>query len=153
MPVEARPARDARAGRSAVRRRGSSGKSVRAGGVVEMQRARLLDAAVPAVDELGWSGVTVADIASRARVSRRTFYDLFANREDCLLAVLGDAVRRVESNLYAANLGEVSWVERVRTGLWGILCFLDSDPVLARVCLVQSARGSRRVGVPSRRHR
>jgi AcrR family transcriptional regulator len=110
-----------------------------------MQHARLLGAAAPMVDELGWAGVTVADIASRARVSRRTFYDLFSNREDCLLAVLEDAVRRVEQDLQTASVGAVSWVERVRTGLWTMLCFLDRDPVLARVCVVQSARGSRRV--------
>ncbi len=110
-----------------------------------MQRARLLGAAVPAVDELGWSGVTVADIASRARVSRRTFYDLFANREECLLALLEDTVGRVERDLAGSSLCEKAWVERVRTGLWRILCFLDRDPVLARVCVVQSARGSRRV--------
>jgi AcrR family transcriptional regulator len=110
-----------------------------------MQRARLLGAAAPMVDELGWTDVTVADIASRARVSRRTFYDLFANREDCLLAVLDDAIGCVESDLAIASLGKVSWVERVRAGLWTILCFLDRDPVLARVCVVQSARGSRRV--------
>jgi AcrR family transcriptional regulator len=139
-------ARVVRAGTSrGVRRRGVAEKPVRAGGVAEMQRTRLLGAAVPMVDELGWSGVTVADIAARARVSRRTFYDLFANREDCLLAVLNDAVRRVEQDLDAANLGDMSWVERVRTGLWRILCFLDRYPVLARVCVVQSARGSRRV--------
>jgi AcrR family transcriptional regulator/DNA-binding MarR family transcriptional regulator len=110
-----------------------------------MQRARLLSAAVPVVDELGWSGVTVTDIAARARVSRRTFYDLFANREDCLLAVLDDTVGRVERDLAEAGLEGVSWVERVRGGLWRILCFLDRDPALARVCVVQSARGSRRV--------
>jgi AcrR family transcriptional regulator len=110
-----------------------------------MQRARLLGAAVPAVDELGWTGVTVADIASRARVSRRTFYDLFANREECLLALLDDVVGRVERDLAAMSLHEKAWVERVRTGLWSILCFLDHDPALARVCVVQSARGSRRV--------
>jgi AcrR family transcriptional regulator len=110
-----------------------------------MQRARLLGAAVPAVDELGWTGVTVADIASRARVSRRTFYDLFANREECLLALLDDTVGRVEHDLAAGSLHEKAWAERVRTGLWRILCFLDRDPALARVCVVQSARGSRRV--------
>jgi AcrR family transcriptional regulator len=111
-----------------------------------MQRARLIGAAVPVVDELGWSGVTVADIASRARVSRRTFYDLFANREDCLLAMLDDTVARVEQDLTQANPeNDVPWVERVRAGLWTILCFLDHDPVLARVCVVQSARGSQRV--------
>ncbi len=110
-----------------------------------MQRARLIGAAVPVVDELGWSGVTVADIAARARVSRRTFYDLFANREECLLTMLDDTVARVEQDLACAGLEHAPWVERVRIGLWRILCFLDRDPVLARVCVVQSARGTRRV--------
>ncbi len=110
-----------------------------------MQRARLTGAAVTVADELGWSGVTVADVASRARVSRRTFYDLFSNREDCLLAMLTDTVGCVERELARVNLKDASWVERVRAGLWTVLCFLDRDRVLARVCVVQSARGSRRV--------
>jgi AcrR family transcriptional regulator/DNA-binding MarR family transcriptional regulator len=110
-----------------------------------MQRARLLDAVVSVVDELGWSDVTVAEITARARVSRRTFYVLFANREDCLLAMLEDAVGRVERDLAAALVDGSSWLERVRTGLWAILGCLDRDPALARVCVVQSARGSRRV--------
>jgi AcrR family transcriptional regulator len=110
-----------------------------------MQRTRLLGAAVGAVSELGWSSVTVAQIANRARVSRRTFYDLFDNREDCLLAMLADAARRIEEGLAGAGLEDASWVERVRTGLWTILRFLDRDPALARVCVVQSARGGQRV--------
>src|ERR1700735_3088785 len=124
-------------GAAVVRRRSSAKVRVRDGEVSQMQRARLIAAAVPAVDELGWSGVTVADIAARARVSRRTFYDLFANREDCLLAMLNDTVGRVEQDLAKAGLEDAKWVERVRTGLWTILCFLDQDRVLARVCGVQ----------------
>jgi AcrR family transcriptional regulator len=145
-PAEGRVTRaragNARSGRS----RAGAGKGTSAGGEVsQIQRARLLGAAVPVVDELGWSGVTVADISARARMSRRTFYDLFANREDCLLAVLDDAVDRIERELGAASLGGAGWLERVRTGLWTILCSLDRDPALARVCVVQSARGSRMV--------
>lgn len=134
-------------GKVAVRRRGGTVSKPLSdrGQVSEMQRARLLNATVPMVDELGWSGVTVADIASRARVSRRTFYDLFADREECLLAVLNDTVEHLEHDLTQASLEKASWVERVRNGLWGILCFLDRDPVLARVCVVQSSRGSRNV--------
>jgi AcrR family transcriptional regulator/DNA-binding MarR family transcriptional regulator len=129
---------------SRVDRRGA--RSPRAGGVSQMQRVRLLGGAVPVVDELGWSAVTVADIATRARVSRRTFYDLFSNCEECLLAVLHDTVERVERELaQLPSVVEGPWVERVRAGLWTILCFLDRDPVLARVCVVQSARGSRNV--------
>jgi AcrR family transcriptional regulator len=106
-----------------------------------MQRSRLLSAAVVTVEELGWSGVTVAHITSRARVSRRTFYDLFDNREDCLLAILDDVVAEVERELAGAGLGGLSWRERVRGGLWTILCFFDREPALARVCVAQALHG------------
>jgi AcrR family transcriptional regulator/DNA-binding MarR family transcriptional regulator len=109
-----------------------------------MQRARLIGAAVPVVDEVGWSGATVAQIAGRARVSRRTFYDLFSDRDDCLLAVLDDAVARIEDELGPVSL-EVSWRARVRGGLWMILSFLDREPGLARVCVVEALRGGPRV--------
>ncbi len=110
--------------------------------VSEMQRARLLGAAVSVVDELGYGGATVARITARARVSRRTFYDLFANRDDCLLAVLDDVVELITARVVAAGLGGLSWRERVRGGLWTVLCFLDREPALARVCVVQVLRGA-----------
>ncbi len=113
--------------------------------VADMQRSRLLGGAVAAVEELGWSRVTVASITSRARVSRRTFYDLFGDREDCLLEVLRDTTGRIASELDTASLDGLSWRERVRTGLWIVLSFIDREPELARLCVVGSARGGRRV--------
>jgi AcrR family transcriptional regulator len=110
--------------------------------VLEMQRSRLLGAAVVAVEELGYTGATVAHITTRARVSRRTFYDLFANREECLLAVLEDTIARLTAELEAEGLDEFVWRERVRMGLWRILCFFDREPALARLCVVQSGRGN-----------
>ena len=109
--------------------------------VSAMQRARLLSAAVAAIEEHGFSHTSVAHITARARVSRRTFYDLFANRDECVIAVLADVAAQVGSELAAASLTDLPWRERVRAGLWTILCFLDREPALARVCVVQSARG------------
>jgi AcrR family transcriptional regulator len=109
--------------------------------VADMQRARLLLAAVQAVDELGYEAATVAQITGRARVSRRTFYDLFANREDCLAAVLDHAVAQIEAELAAADLAKLAWRERVRMGLWTILCFLERERALARACVVQLLHG------------
>ncbi len=117
--------------------------------VAEMQRSRLLAAAVRTVEELGYGHATVANITRRARVSRRTFYDLFANREECLVAVLEDAAQRIGAEIDHAGLEDLSWRERVRGGLWTILSFLDREPVLARVCVVQALRGSQ--GVLERR--
>jgi AcrR family transcriptional regulator len=113
--------------------------------VAEIQRSRLLAGAVGAIEEHGYAGLTVAQITRRARVSRRTFYELFENREACLLALLEDAGAALEGELRAADLGALAWRERVRGGLSVILCFLDRDPALARVLLDQSSQGGSRV--------
>ena len=109
--------------------------------VSEIQRSRLIAAAVRSVEELGYTDTTVAQITSRARVSRRTFYELFANREECLAEVLEEAVSLIESELAAADRSRLVWRERVRAGLWAILSFFDREPVLARVCVVQALQG------------
>ncbi len=87
----------------------------------------------------------MADITSRARVSRRTFYEQFPDREGCLAAALEDALGVVMGELAGAGLESLAWRERVRLGLWTILAFFDREPVLARVCVVQALRGGPRV--------
>lgn len=106
--------------------------------VAVIQRSRLLAAALSEMDERGYAGTTVAHITGRSRVSRRTFYELFANREECLAGVLDQAVALVERDLAEADLDGLCWRERVRGGLWVILSFFDREPVLARVCVVQA---------------
>jgi AcrR family transcriptional regulator len=78
-------------------------------------------------------------------VSRRTFSELFPNREECLAAVLEDLLARVEGELAAIDLDGLAWSERVRTGLGAMLAFFDREPALARVCVVQALRGGPRV--------
>ncbi len=106
----------------------------------DIQRARLLAATVAAISELGLDSATVGRIAGRAHVSRRTFYELFANRDDCLAAVLDDVVARVEREFAEAGVAGLPWRVRVRTGMALILTFLDHEPELAQVCVVQASR-------------
>jgi AcrR family transcriptional regulator/DNA-binding MarR family transcriptional regulator len=113
--------------------------------IAAIQRSRLLAAALCEMDERGYAATTVAHITSRSRVSRRTFYELFANREECLAAVLEQAVATVERDLAEADLGGCSWRERIRRGLWVILSFFDREPALARVCIVQALGAGSRV--------
>jgi AcrR family transcriptional regulator len=117
----------------------SAGRVLPRAQVDDIQRSRLSAGAVAAIDELGYEGATVGKITARARVSRRTFYELFAGRDECLAAVLEDVMAQVERELVAA-VGGLSWRERVRTGLGVILDFLDREPALARVCVVQALR-------------
>ncbi len=107
----------------------------------EIQRKRLLSAAIRSLDEVGYAHTSVAHITSRARVSRRTFYELFATREECLLALFDDVVALIELELAAAELEGLPWRERVRLGMWTILSFFEREPAMARVCVVQSLQG------------
>ncbi len=111
------------------------------GQVAEIQRSRLLVAAIDALEIGGYERASVAQIIKRARVSRRTFYELFANRDQCIAAVLDDTAAQARHELGAAELGGRPWRERMRLGLWSILCLLDREPALARVLLVHSVRG------------
>lgn len=103
-----------------------------------MQCARLLASAAAVIDEEGYGQATVAHITMRARVSRRTFYELFDNREECLAALIDDVLGSIAGELAAAGLDGRPWIERVRGGLAVLLAFFDREPVLARVCVVQS---------------
>jgi AcrR family transcriptional regulator len=111
----------------------------------EIQRSRLLAGAVGAIDELGYPQATVGRITERARLSRRTFYEMFANCDECFAAVLEELVATVDGEFSAAGLEELPWRERVRMGVWRILAFLDREPALARVCMVQALRAGPQV--------
>ncbi len=110
--------------------------------VADIQRSRLLAAAVAALEEQGYENTSVAHITGRSRVSRRTFYDLFANREECIAAVLQDAAAQVARELAEQGVPGLAWRERMRAGLWTVLCFLEREPALGRTLVVQSAHGS-----------
>ena len=112
---------------------------------MDIQRSRLLAGALAAVEEYGYGGTMVGHITRRARVSRRTFYELFENREACLAALVEDILALVEGELAQAGLEGMPWRERIRGGLWVMLAFFDREPVLARVCVVQALRGGPQV--------
>jgi AcrR family transcriptional regulator len=113
--------------------------------VSEFQRSRLLVGAVGAIEEHGFARATVAHITERAKVSRRTFYELFEDREACLTALIEDVLALLEDELAQAGLEGLPWRDRVRGGLVVILGFFDREPALARVCVVQALSSGQRV--------
>ncbi len=115
------------------------------GRVTEIQRSRMLAAALEAVEEVGYSRMTVAQVIGRAKVSRNTFYDVFADREDCFLAALGQAVSQVGKLVRGSYEQESAWRDGVRVGLAELLAFLDAEPALARLCLVEALGAGPRV--------
>src|SRR5271170_1040921 len=53
--------------------------------VIRNQRARMQGAMVEAVAASGYERVSVRQVVALAGVSRRSFYELFANKQECFL--------------------------------------------------------------------
>jgi AcrR family transcriptional regulator len=103
-----------------------------------MQRARIMEAAVPVVSQRGFGGATIEAVVASAGVSRSTFYEVFGDFDACFLAVLDSGMRRSIVLMSEAYDRGASWQEKMLAGLAALLAFLDSEPLLARVCLVEA---------------
>ena len=113
--------------------------------VARVQQTRLLDAATAVVAQGGVARLTARTVSARAGMSTKTFYDLFANSEDCLLAVFDRAVEDLAAAVLPAWKAQDEWVERVRGALGVLLACLDRDAGLARVVFVEALAGGPRV--------
>jgi AcrR family transcriptional regulator/DNA-binding MarR family transcriptional regulator len=113
--------------------------------VTEIQRSRMLTAAVQAVEEVGYARMTVAQVIGRAKVSRKTFYDVFIDREDCFLAAFDEAIARARVLAVDAYALESGWREGIRASLARLLAFMDEEPGLAKLCVVEALGAGTRV--------
>jgi AcrR family transcriptional regulator len=112
--------------------------------VQRVQRERLMAAMVHVVATAGYEETTVERVLVQAGVSRRTFYELFDDREDCFLSAYDDAMQRVLRVVTDAYLDGDVPERRIEAALEAFLEFLAAEPELARMCVVEVfAAGSR----------
>jgi AcrR family transcriptional regulator len=115
------------------------------GQVTEIQRSRMLAAAVETVADVGYARMTVAQVISRARVSRKTFYDVFSDREDCFRMAFDQALEQAGSLARDAYEQESGWLEGIRAGLARLLMFMEDEPALAKLCVVEALGAGERI--------
>ena len=101
------------------------------------QRERILAAMVATAASKGYGSTTITDITRRARVSRDTFYEQFANKEECFLAAYDAIVRELLDQMVAVGTGGPSYVENMRNGVRAYLNFWSERPDAARVCTLE----------------
>jgi AcrR family transcriptional regulator len=107
--------------------------------VREFQRMRIVSAMAAVACERGLALATIGDVTIEAGVSRKTFYDIFDNREDCLLAAIDQTVERVSERVRSACFAQRrTWINRTRIGLLSLLHFCDEEPAFARLCVIDS---------------
>ena len=115
------------------------------------QRERLIDAMIDVAAARGYGSASVARVSLAAGVSSATFYELFEDREDCLLAAyrtLAAGLRdRADPPAARAAPTVRAWCEQARSAVEGALGVLEHDPNGARVLLFEAlAAGSALAG-------
>jgi AcrR family transcriptional regulator len=105
--------------------------------VIRSQRERLLAAVVRVTASNGYEATSVADILEEAGVGRESFYELFDDKQDCLLAARGILVDHLEGTVRDAYSGSEPWVDRARNALAATLVWFAGDPAATRVMIVE----------------
>jgi AcrR family transcriptional regulator len=104
-----------------------------------LQRERLLRAAALEFAERGYAGVSSESISRRAGMSKATFYEHFANKEECMLAQFDMGAEMVQAAMAEAArnapLGDAR--ERIRAGTRAFLGALAEHPEFAQTLLVE----------------
>jgi len=105
--------------------------------IAQNQRERIITALVDTVAERGYNATTVAHITKAASVSRRTFYEHFADKEACFLAAYEMVADHIRDSMQVAAEAFEEWPQKVRAALATMLRFLAGEPDLARVCMIE----------------
>jgi AcrR family transcriptional regulator len=106
------------------------------------QRERILDATERLVAEHGCADTSIEAIVKAAGVSSVTFYEFFESKEECFVAAFDRAVSWGGEELATATgAAELSWPERIATGLRAVTRLVVAEPARARLCLVEAQTG------------
>jgi AcrR family transcriptional regulator len=80
----------------------------------EQFRNRLLGGLSRSIEERGYQETTVTDIVRHARASRRTFYQVFATKDDCFVALMESANQGLQQRIAEAVDPDAPWREQAR---------------------------------------
>jgi len=99
--------------------------------------SRLLEGMAHAVAAKGYADTTIADIVREAAVSRRTFYEHFSTKAECLVA-LYEAASKLALRAVSEAFDPVQpWHAQVERAMTAYLDYLAQDPVLLRTLFVE----------------
>lgn len=100
-------------------------------------RQRLFNGMARSVAVKGYGASTIADIVREASVSRRTFYEHFSTKADCLIALYETASRSSLNVLRASIDPQRNWQTQVEQAIDAYLGCLASNPILMRTLFVE----------------
>lgn len=106
--------------------------------VADNQRGRILMATIDATSAVGYAKMSVEDIVRGAGVSRRTFYELYANKHEAFLAAFDAAASALLHTVELATDRETTFEGKVIAGFRAFVETLAATPGPAQVCIVEA---------------
>lgn len=103
-----------------------------------IQRDRLLKATAEVVAREGYAATTVRKLLAHSRTSRRTYYALFEDMEDCYLAMFGELADQMRRRFAAGFERGEDPGDQVRLAVESLTDLCASEPDAACACLVES---------------
>ncbi|MDO8214034.1 TetR/AcrR family transcriptional regulator [Conexibacter sp. CPCC 206217] len=100
-------------------------------------RERLVCGINAAVAEKGYGPTTIADVVRHARVSKRTFYEHFDDKQACFLAAYDTASAHVLGAMSAAAAADAPWQQRVDLVVAAYLSAMAARPELTQTFLIE----------------
>jgi AcrR family transcriptional regulator len=114
-------------------------------------RDRLLDGLSASIGERGYRDTTVADIVRHARTSKRTFYEQFASKEECLIELLRRNNDDLIANIQASVDPEADWQDQIRQAAEAYVDHIGSRPAIT-LSWIREAPALGAVAQPLHRH-
>jgi AcrR family transcriptional regulator len=102
------------------------------------QRSRLYGAMIEAIAKTGYERTTVAHVITLAGVSRRAFYEIFTNKEDCFLGTYDIVVAQSRKRVLQAWSTEHGWENRMHASCASLLGGIARAPKGPHLVLVDS---------------
>jgi AcrR family transcriptional regulator len=100
------------------------------------QRERLLHGMAATVARRGYAATPVAEVLKASGVSRRTFYEQFADKEDCFLAAYDAFVARCAESMVSSYHAEAAWEMSIAEAYGALLRTLAAEPAFAHLAVV-----------------
>jgi len=106
--------------------------------VARNQRSRLYGGMIESVSQRGYQATTVAHVIGLAGVSRRAFYELFPNKEQCFLGAHDIVVAHARRRVLEAWKQERGWVNCMHVACKALLDDVAKEPKGPHLVLVDS---------------
>ena len=101
------------------------------------QRERLFEATIKGVNERGFVATTISDLVANAGVSRRSFYEHFENKEECLLATYDALIARLTARIVQAYDPKDEWTNQIEAIVQALFEASSDRPDAARLVSVE----------------